>query len=104
LRTALLALEVHSRQIEAAGSKAEKELETVSERSDGLMVQLRLAEQSYRDSHAELVSPRAEHEWTLLNTAALQSKVDDLAAPTATRNEDSMTMNGFLLLTATFAS
>jgi hypothetical protein len=73
-------LEVHSREIEAAGSKAEKELKTVSERRDGLMVQLRQAEQSYRDLQAELVSLRAEHERALLNTAALQSKVDDLAA------------------------
>jgi predicted RNase H-like nuclease (RuvC/YqgF family) len=80
LRTALLALEVHSREIEAAVSKAEKELKTVSERRDGLMVQLRQAEQSYRDLQAELVSLRAEHERALLNTAALQSKVDDLAA------------------------
>jgi hypothetical protein len=80
LRTALPALEAHSREIEAAGSKAERELETVSERRDGLMVQLRQAEQSYRDLQAELVNLRAEHERTLLNAAALQSKVDDLAA------------------------
>jgi hypothetical protein len=80
LRTALLALEVHSREIEAAGSKAEKELKTASERREGLMVRLRPAEQSYRDLQAELVSLRAEHERSLLNTAALHSKVDDLAA------------------------
>jgi chromosome segregation ATPase len=88
LRTAPLALEAHSREIEAAGSKAEKELETVSERRDGLTVQLRQAEQSYRDLQAELVSLRAEHERTLLNTAALQSKVDDLAADQERRLDD----------------
>jgi hypothetical protein len=80
LKTALLALEHHSKELAAAGSSAEEQLRAVSEQRDSEMLQLRQAEQSYQKLQAELVSLRAEHDRTLLHTTALESKVDEFAA------------------------
>jgi hypothetical protein len=80
LRTSLLALEHHTRELAAAGSATEAQLRAVSEQRDAQLVQLQQAEQSYQKLQAELVSLRAEHDRTILHTAALESKVTEFAA------------------------
>src|SRR5262249_8418475 len=47
---------------------------------DGILSQLRKAEQSYQLLQAELTTLRVDHEKTLLRTTALQTKVDELEA------------------------
>jgi hypothetical protein len=80
LRASLVTLDRHSKELADAGSKAEAELRTVSEQRDAELMQLRQAEQSYQKLQAELVSLRAEHDRTLLHTAALESKVEEYSA------------------------
>ncbi len=86
LRTALHALEDHSRELGAAEGKTEGQLRAVSEQRDSLTMELRQAEQSYQNLNSELMSLRAEHDRALLHTASLESKVNELTA--ANRDQD----------------
>lgn len=80
LKDALHAVEARSAALSTANTKGEEQLHLVSDQRDKLIVQLREAEQSYQLVQAELTSLRAEHDRTLLHTASLESKIDDLAA------------------------
>jgi hypothetical protein len=80
LRTALRELDDRSRELGAAEGKAEERLRAVSQQRDELTIQLQQAEQSYKDLKAELVSLRAEHDRTLLHTASLESRIDELTS------------------------
>jgi hypothetical protein len=80
VRTALHTLEEHSRELVAANSKSEEDLLQVSHDRDNLTVQLRQAEEAYQKAQAELVTLRAEHDQTLSQTTALESKINELTA------------------------
>jgi hypothetical protein len=80
LRTSLRALEDRSHELLAADNKAEEELRVVSEQRDALTLQLQQAEQAYQSLKSELVSLRAEHDRTLLHTASLELRINDLTA------------------------
>jgi hypothetical protein len=80
LRTALRALEDHSRELGAAEGKTEAQLRAVSEQRDNLTTQLHQAEQSYQNAKSELASLRAENDRELLRTASLESKISELTA------------------------
>lgn len=80
LKLALQAAENHAAAISASSAKTEERLHEAAAQRDKLIGQLRDAEQSYQILQAELTSLRADHEKTLLHTASLQTRVDDLEA------------------------
>jgi hypothetical protein len=86
LRTALRTLESRSRELEAADGTTKEQLREISEERDGLKVQLQQAEQSNQSLKSELVNLRAEHDRTLLHTASLESKINELTA--ASRDQE----------------
>jgi len=86
LRAALREAEDHSSQLSDANSKGEAQFRQVSDERDKLAGQLRDAEKAYLSLQLEFTSLRAEHDRTLLHTASLESKIDELSA--ASRDQD----------------
>jgi hypothetical protein len=86
LRTLLRAAQDRSAGLAAADSKRDELFRQVSEERDQLAGQLRDAEKTYELVRAELTNLRADHDRTLLHTASLESKVEELSA--ATRDQD----------------
>lgn len=80
LRTALHALENRSRELEAADGTTQEQLREIAEERDQLKTQLQQAEQSNQNLKSELVNLRAEHDRTLVQTASLESRIDELTA------------------------
>jgi len=86
LRTLLRAAQDRSAGLAAADGKREELFRQVTEERDQLAGQLRDAEKSYELLRTELTNLRADHDRTLLHTASLESKVEELSA--ATRDQD----------------
>jgi hypothetical protein len=86
LRAASTLAEKHAGDIGNEVSDKDAQLRQVSEERDRLATQLTGAEKAYQSLQADLLSLRAEHSQTLLHTASLESKVEDLTA--ATRDQD----------------
>ena len=80
LRAALRAVENHSSELSTANSKGETQFRQVSEERDKLAAQVRDAEKAYQNLQLEFTSLHTEHDRTLLHTASLESKIDELSA------------------------
>jgi len=80
LRAALRAVENHSSELSTANSKGEGQFRQVSEERDKLAAQVRDAEKAYQNLQLEFTSLHAEHDRALLQTASLESKIDELSA------------------------
>jgi len=78
LRDALHAVEVRSGALAATNTAKDEQLRQVSEQRDKLAIQLHDAEESYQLVQAQLTSLRAEHDRSLLHTASLELRVDEL--------------------------
>jgi hypothetical protein len=80
LRAALSALEDHSSQLAATNVQTHAQSQTLSQQRDALNVQLQAMTQAYDNQRAELTSLRAERDETVLRTASLEAKIEELAA------------------------
>src|SRR5882724_8030654 len=80
LRTLLRAALDRSAGLTAADGTRQELFRQASEERDQLAGQLRDAEKSYELLRAELTNLRADHDRTLLHTASLESKVEELSA------------------------
>ena len=80
LRSALRALEDHSRELTAGNNQSEEQLRAISQQRDTLSAELQAASMSYQNDRAELVSLRAERDKTLLRTTSLEAATDELTA------------------------
>jgi len=86
LRSALHTVGDRATELAAENSATDEQLRTVSEQRDTLRVQLRDAEQAFQTVQEELATLRAVHDKTLLQTASLDSRVDELS--TTNRNQE----------------
>jgi hypothetical protein len=84
LRTALRALEEHSRALTAASGQSETQLQALSQQRDDLGAKLQAMSRAHRDEQSELASLRAERDNTVLRTSSLEAKIAELTA----RNRD----------------
>jgi len=84
LRAALGSLEGRSSQLAATSAETQAQTETLSRQRDALNTQLQAMTAAYENQRAELTSLRAERDKTVLRTASLEAKVEEL---TATNND-----------------
>jgi len=80
LRAALHAAEEQSNKLSSGIGVKEEQVRRLSEQREKLTTQLRDAEQTAQNAEAELASLHAEHERTLMRTASLESKIEELTA------------------------
>jgi Anti-sigma-K factor rskA len=84
LRAALASLEGRSSQLASTSAQTQAQSQTLSQQRDALNTQLQAMTQAYENQRAELTSLRAERDKTVLRTASLEAKVEEL---TATNND-----------------
>ena len=82
LRSELRALEDRSNDLTDVNSQAEGRLEAVSEQRDSLNAQLQTEAQAFERDRAELTKLRAERDETLLRTASLEARNEELTLTT----------------------
>ncbi len=80
LRSALHTLQDRLSEIRTAKREIDQELQTTSEQRDTLSEQLREIKGAYQKVEAELANLRSDREQTLLQTALLKSKIEELSA------------------------
>jgi hypothetical protein len=86
LRSALRTVENRATELSAANSATDEQVRTISQQRDTLRGQLRDVEQAYQTVQAELATLRAERDKALLQTASLESRIEELS--TANRNQE----------------
>jgi anti-sigma-K factor RskA len=82
LRSALRALEDRSSDLSVVNSQTEGRLEAISEQRDTLNTQLQTEAQAFERDRAELTKLRAERDQTLLRTASLEARNEELTLTT----------------------
>jgi len=82
LRSALRALEDRSSDLSVVNSRTEGRLEAISEQRDTLNTQLQSEAQAFERDRAELTKLRAERDQTLLRTASLETRNEELTLTT----------------------
>ena len=82
LRSELRALEDRSNDLTVVNSQTEGRLEVVSEQRDTLNAQLQTEAQAFERDRAELTKLRAERDETLLRTASLEARIEELTLTT----------------------
>jgi len=86
LRSALRALEDRSNDLTVVNSQTEGRLEAISDQRDTLNTQLQTEAQAFERDRAELTKLRAERDQTLLRTASLEARNEELTL--ATREQE----------------
>jgi hypothetical protein len=79
LRSALRVLEGRETELMRAKTATEEQLRAVSQQRDAVSSELRDTEEAYKSVKAELMSVRSDKDKTLLQTASLESRIQELS-------------------------
>jgi hypothetical protein len=80
LQSALHSVEARSSELAAANSQSGAQLRLLTQQRAELTAQIELVTQAYENDKTELASLRSEHDKTLQQSSALESKIADLSA------------------------
>jgi hypothetical protein len=80
LHAALAAVEERWSRFAAASTESQTEGQAISEQRDALKNQLEALTQAFESQRSELTGLRAERDKTILRTASLEAKIDELTA------------------------
>ena len=91
LRAALREVEDHAKDLTTANAQSQEELQALAQQRDALNAQLQTTTEAYEKSRSELASLQSERDETILRTASLEGRVNELAA--VNRDQDQRLKN-----------
>lgn len=80
LRAALREVEDRAKDLTTANAQSQEELQALAQQRDALNAQLQTTTEAYEKSRSELASLQSERDGTILRTASLEGRVNELAA------------------------